>query len=138
MSEEIKKHQDCFMKETCQQGDTCPMVLAQNLLSGKRKILILWLLSNKILRFHEIKKRMPDVTQKMLTKQLRSLEEDRLIDRHVYPSVPPKVEYELTDWGKKLIPILEMMHHFGAEYIDAFLASDKGDDLKTLGGPICN
>ena len=138
MSEEIKKHQDCFMRETCQRDDICPMVLAQNLLSGKRKILILWFLSNKVLRFNEIKKRMPDVTQKMLTKQLRSLEEDRLIDRHVYPSIPPKVEYELTDWGKKLIPILEMMHNFGATYIETFIAPDKDSDTKSLGGPICN
>lgn len=80
--------------------------------------MILWYLSNKVLRFSEIKRKLPDVTQKMLTKQLRSLEEDQLIFRHVYPEVPPKVEYGLTELGKQLLPILEMMHKFGADYLD--------------------
>ena len=74
-----KKHQDCFMRDTCLQTDICPMVLVQKILSGKRKILILWFLSNKVLRFNEIKRKMPDVTQKMLTTQLRNLEDDHLI-----------------------------------------------------------
>lgn len=108
------------MRETCLKDDICPMVLAYKLLSGKRKIMILWFLSNKILRFNEIQKKMPDVTQKMLTKQLRSLEEDHLIYRHVYPTVPPKVEYEITEVGSRIIPILELMHQFGASYIETF------------------
>lgn len=53
----------------------------------------------------------------MLTQQLRSLESDGLISRKVYPEVPPKVEYSLTDIGKKIIPLLKMMHNFGADYI---------------------
>lgn len=110
-------HEDCFMKEHCLKYDVCPMVLVQKLLSGKRKILILWYLSSKTLRFSSIKKKLPDVTQKMLTQQLRSLEEDGLISRKVYPVVPPKVEYSLTGIGKKIIPLLSMMHNFGAEYI---------------------
>lgn len=112
-----KMHESCYMYETCLKYDACPMALVQKLLSGKRKIMILWYLSNKVLRFNDIKKKLPDVTQKMLTQQLRSLEEDNLIYRHVYPVVPPKVEYGLTDLGKKIIPILEMMHEFGADYI---------------------
>lgn len=111
-------HEDCFMKEHCLKYDICPMVLVQKLLSGKRKILILWYLSSKTLRFSGIKKKLPDVTQKMLTQQLRSLEEDGMISRKVYPVVPPKVEYSLTDIGKKTIPILELMHKFGAEYFN--------------------
>lgn len=113
-----KRHEDCFMNEKCVKYEICPMSFVQNILSGKRKILILWYLSNKVLRFSEIKAKLPDVTQKMLTQQLRSLEEDKLIFRHVYPVVPPKVEYGLTEQGKKAIPILEMMHDFGAEYLD--------------------
>ncbi|WP_346868860.1 winged helix-turn-helix transcriptional regulator, partial [Clostridium sp. UBA5119] len=73
------------------------MVVVQNLLSGKWKLLILWYLSYGTLRFSDIKKRLPKVTQKMLTSQLRSLEEDKLISRKVYPVVPPKVEYSLTE-----------------------------------------
>ncbi len=118
MPNKEKKHESCFMSEKCQQYDICPMVLVQKLLSGKRKIMILWYLSNNVLRFSDIKKRLPDVTQKMLTKQLRSLEEDCLIYRNVYPVVPPKVEYGLTELGEKIIPLLEMMHKFGASYIE--------------------
>lgn len=117
MAEVKKKHEECFMSDQCLQYDICPMVLVQNLLSGKRKILILWYLSYSILRFSDIKNKLPDVTQKMLTQQLRSLEEDKLIYRKVYPVVPPKVEYGLTDMGKKIIPILKMMHSFGSEYL---------------------
>ncbi len=113
-----KRHENCYMNEKCMKYDICPMGLVQNLLSGKRKIMILWYLSNKVLRFNEIKKKLPDVTQKMLTQQLRRLEEDNLIFRHVYPVVPPRVEYGLTDLGKNIIPILEMMHEFGAEYLE--------------------
>jgi DNA-binding HxlR family transcriptional regulator len=112
------RHEECVMKEKCIKYDTCPMVLVQNILSGKRKILILWYLNYRTLRFNDIKKKMPDVTQKMLTQQLRSLEKDGLIYRNVYPVVPPKVEYSLTELGRKIIPILELMHGFGAEYLE--------------------
>jgi DNA-binding HxlR family transcriptional regulator len=105
------------MKKQCVKYATCPMVLVNNLFSGKWKILILWYLSYKNLRFSEIKRRLPNVTQKMLTMQLRSLEEDNLIFRKIYPEIPPKVEYGLTDVGKRIIPLLEMMHSFGGEYL---------------------
>jgi len=118
-------HQSCYMSETCEHYDVCPMVLVQRVLSGKRKILILWHLSDGTLRFSEIKLRLPDVTQKMLTQQLRSLEEDGLISRTVYPVVPPKVEYGLTELGKKTIPILQQMHHFGVELLQEPLYREK-------------
>lgn len=115
---EQKKHELCHMRDKCQQYDHCPMVLVQDLLAGKRKILILWYLSYQTLRFSEIKNKLPDVTSKMLTQQLRSMEDDGLIIRTVYPVVPPKVEYSLTQLGEKTIPILEMMHEFGSEYLN--------------------
>ena len=118
-------HQSCYMSETCEHYDVCPMVLVQRVLSGKRKILILWHLSDGTLRFSEIKLRLPDVTQKMLTQQLRSLEDDGLISRTVYPVVPPKVEYGLTELGKKTIPILQQMHHFGVELLQEPLYREK-------------
>lgn len=120
MSNNDKKHDNCFMRETCLKDDICPLFLSYNLLSGKRKIIVLWLLSNRVLRFNEILKCIPDISQKMLTKQLRSLERDQLITRHVYPTAPPKVEYKITDIGKQIIPIMEMMHHFGASYTKQF------------------
>ena len=118
MMDKDNHHEECFMKDKCTSHDICPMVLVQKIVSGKWKILILWYLSYNTLRFNSIKKRLPYVTQKMLTQQLRSLEEDNLIFRKVYPVVPPKVEYSLTEVGKKIIPILEMMHGFGAEYLE--------------------
>lgn len=109
-------HSQCHMEERCEKYDMCPMTLVHRLLSGKWKLLIIWYLSNKTLRFSDLKKKLPDVTQKMLTQQLRSLEEDKIIHRKVYPVVPPKVEYSLTDIGKKTIPLLEMMYNFGVDY----------------------
>ena len=93
------------------------MILVHKLISGKWKILILWYLCDGPLRFTDIKKSLPNVTQKMLTNQLRSLEEDNLIYRKVYPVVPAKVEYGLTEVGKKIIPVLQSMHNYGEEYI---------------------
>lgn len=133
------KHEECYMKKQCLKYEICPMVLVQEILSGKRKILILWFLSYKNHRFSDIKKRLPDVTQKMLTAQLRKLEEDNLIYRRIYPVVPPKVEYGLTERGKKIIPILEMMHHFGAGYLKEGISAgpkalevDDDDDVDCL------
>jgi len=115
----ISMHTNCYMKDKCAKYDVCPMVFVQDMVSGKWKILILWYLSYGILRFSDIKKRLPQVTQKMLTQQLRSLEEEDLIYRHVYAVVPPKVEYGLTELGEKILPILENMHNFGAEYMES-------------------
>ena len=107
------------------------MSLVHTLLSGKWKILILWFLSSRVLRFNDIRKKLPGVTQKMITQQLRSLENDHLIFRHVYPVVPPKVEYGLTELGRKVIPIMELMHSFGVEYLAqgfALADADKPED----------
>lgn len=118
MLKKIKSHEECHMKNHCVKYDICPMVMVQRIVTGKWKILILWYLSYNTLRFSDIKRKLPDVTQKMLTLQLRSLEEDNLIYRHVYPVVPPKVEYGLTELGGKIIPILESMHRFGVDYLE--------------------
>lgn len=117
-------HEDCYMKDQCIKYQTCPMALVQELVSGKWKILILWYLSSGTLRFSDIKKRIPQVTQKMLTAQLRSLEEDKLIYREVYPVIPPHVEYSLTEIGKKIIPVLEIMHSFGSSYLNEGYLND--------------
>lgn len=105
--------------------EICPMVMVNKILSGKWKIIILWHLSSGTLRFSELKRKLSNVTQKMLTTQLRSLEEDKIIFRTVYPVVPPKVEYSLTETGKNFIPILESMHDFGEEYIQNLIKGDR-------------
>lgn len=98
--------------------EICPMVLVNKILSGKWKILILWYLCTGPLRFGDIKRKLPNVTQKMLTTQLRSLEDDKLIYRKVYAEVPPRVEYGLTEVGKMIKPVLLSMHDYGNEYMD--------------------
>lgn len=118
MIEISDRHEECYMKEKCAKYEKCPIVLVQDIVSGKWKILILWYLSYSKLRFSDIQRKLPSVSQKVLSRQLKSMEEDNIINRKVYPVVPPKVEYSLTDVGRKLIPILEMMHKFGAEYLE--------------------
>ncbi|HBG5685839.1 TPA: helix-turn-helix transcriptional regulator [Clostridioides difficile] len=88
------------------------------LIGGKYKTLILWHLKDTILRFNELKKLIPKATPKMLTQQLRELESDGLIIRVVYPVVPPKVEYSLSDFGKSIIPILDSMCDWGSDYLE--------------------
>ena len=79
----------------------------QSVISGKWKILIIWYISAyKIQRFNELQKRLDGITQSMLTKQLRELEADGFIVRRVYPQVPPKVEYSLTEMGESFVPIM--------------------------------
>ena len=84
------------------------MVRVQNILSGKWKITILWYIAEyEVQRFGELRRRLGDITQSTLTKQLRELEQDGFISRYIYQEVPPKVEYSLTGLGKSFIPILK-------------------------------
>ena len=96
---------------------TCPVDATINTIGGKYKALILWHLLDKTLRFSEIKRIIPSATPKMLTQQLRELEKDNLIIRTVYPVVPPKVEYSLSDYGKSIKPILIAMYDWGENYL---------------------
>ena len=93
-----------------------PIEITLNLIGGKWKVLILWLLKDRILRFSELKRKIPKITQKMITNQLRELESDGLVHRKVYAQVPPKVEYSLTDLGKSFLPILKEMHKWGESF----------------------
>lgn len=88
------------------------------LIGGKYKAVILWHLMNQTLRYNEIHKRIPNATDKMLAQQLRELEKDGLINRTVYPVVPPKTEYSLTDFGQTLAPILDAMCDWGTNYLN--------------------
>jgi DNA-binding HxlR family transcriptional regulator len=94
----------------------CPVEVTLSLLSSKWKILIIRELLTGTKRFSEIKRTLPEVTQKMLTQSLRGLEEDGLVVRKVYPVVPPKVEYSLSDMGWSLSPVIETMRTFGTYY----------------------
>lgn len=96
----------------------CSVEITLEVLGGKWKPLILWHLADKTLRFSELKRTIPKVTQKMLTQQLRELENDGLIYRKVYPQVPPKVEYSLTEDGQSLIPLLREMAKWGKNHMN--------------------
>ena len=97
---------------------TCTVEATIQLIGGKYKSVILWHLMGKTLRYSEIHKLMPKATDKMLAQQLRELEKDGLINRKVYPVVPPKTEYSLTDFGNTLSPILVEMCNWGKQYLD--------------------
>lgn len=105
----------------------CEKELTLNIIGGKWKMLILWHLGREgTKRFGELKSLMPGITQRMLVNQLRELEEDHIVHREVYPVVPPKVEYSLTELGESLMPILEAMYDWGKQYLDSnFLKDDK-------------
>jgi DNA-binding HxlR family transcriptional regulator len=97
--------------------DNCPVEATLDLIGGKYKALILWHLSERQLRFSELRKVITSATPKMLTQQLRELEAQSLIHREVFPVVPPKVEYSLTELGRSLLPILVAMRDWGADYM---------------------
>lgn len=95
---------------------SCSMELTLDIIGGKWKPLIIWHLGRKTMRFSELKKTLPNITQKMLTQQLRALEEDQLVNRFVYTQVPPKVEYSLTERGKTLLPVLSTLCEWAIGY----------------------
>ena len=97
--------------------NNCPVESILELIGGKYKALILWHLSGSTLRFSELRKAISGATAKMLTQQLRELESQNLIHREVFPVIPPRVEYSLTDLGKSLLPILVAMRDWGANYL---------------------
>lgn len=96
----------------------CPFATSQKILSGKWALILLHFLSEGTLRFNEIQRRLPEITQSTLTKQLRSLEDYGMIIRKVYPQIPPKVEYRLSPLGEDFITVLESLKTWGDRYIE--------------------
>jgi DNA-binding HxlR family transcriptional regulator len=87
----------------------CPAESTLEVIGGRWKVPIVWHLFGGTLRFSELRRALPEITQKMLTQQLRELEADGVVHRKVYPEVPPKVEYSLTERGASLKPVVEAM-----------------------------
>lgn len=96
----------------------CPVEAALEAIGGKWKGLILFHLQTGTKRYNELRKLLPDVTQRMLTKQLRELETDQIIQRQVFAEVPPRVEYSLTSFGETLTPVLSALQQWGSRYLD--------------------
>jgi DNA-binding HxlR family transcriptional regulator len=99
---------------TCRYG--CPVEATLDVIGGRWKGVILFYLLQGPKRFGELRRLLPDVTQRMLTLQLRELERDGIVRRTVFAEVPPRVEYDLTEFGQSLEPILVQMRDWGARY----------------------
>nr|WP_314487549.1 helix-turn-helix domain-containing protein [uncultured Kingella sp.] len=109
--------------------ESCPVSTILDIIGGKWKVLILYHLFGDTRRFNELQRLMPAITQRMLTLQLRELEQDGIVHREVYPQVPPKVEYSLTDFGRTLLPVIQAMHDWSEAY-----AQECGKHKKPLEG----
>lgn len=104
----------------------CPYVTAQKLLTGKWTLLIMHHLSVKTMRFNELQRELPHLTQATLTKQLRMMEQNGLIIRTVYNQIPPRVEYSLSNLGEHFKPVLDALQVWGNEYIE-YLKNNKAN-----------
>ncbi len=107
----------------------CPVEATLQVIGGKWKPLILFYLLQGTQRFSQLKKHLPQVTQQMLTLQLRELERDGIVHRQVYAEVPPKVEYSLTATGRSLEPVLLLMLEWGQKYMQQ--AEQRADQVFT-------
>jgi DNA-binding HxlR family transcriptional regulator len=96
----------------------CPVEAAIDVFGGKWKAVILWWLQQRTWRFGELRRQIPGITEKMLTQQLRELERDGIVAREVYPTVPPKVEYSLTDYGRSLKRALRAICDWGSIHME--------------------
>lgn len=106
----------------CPEG--CPVEGTLDVIGGKWKGVILFYLLDGKKRFNEFSRLMPGITKRMLSLQLRELEEDGIVHREVYPEIPPKVEYSLTEFGRTLEPIISLMNEWGKNYKE-FLKENK-------------
>ena len=103
----------------------CEVELTLELIGGKWKAPILWTLQeHETVRYSEFRQFIPNITQKMLTQQLKELEKYGLVSREIYPSVPPMVEYSLTHIGKELIPVMKAMDEWGKKYLKVYHSED--------------
>ena len=97
---------------------TSEIEITTEILSGKWIVLLLTHLGEeKVVRFNEFRKVFPDITQKMLSQQLKKLEENKIVIKKIYNEIPPKVEYRLSPEGEKLIPLLDAMQEWGQDYL---------------------
>lgn len=108
----------------------CSVEATISLIDGKWKSVILWHLQDAPTRFNELRRQVPAVTQRMLTHQLRELEVDGLIHREVYPQVPPKVEYSLTELGRTLTPVLAALRDWGDQNMDMFASAGAAEQAE--------
>lgn len=112
----------------------CPLEATLSIIGGKYKIIIIYFLMNQTLRYHELQKCIPQATPKMLSQQLKELERDKIVKKVLYPVIPPKTEYSLTELGKSLCPIVISIYHWGEQlFINAGVSNPcSEEDIKRL------
>ncbi|GAB4411736.1 MAG: hypothetical protein OHK0053_38420 [Microscillaceae bacterium] len=103
---------------------SCPVTLTTEIIGGRWKPMIIFMIANQIRRFGQMQRTLPTISKKMLTQELRDLERNGIIHREIFPEIPPRVEYSLTEWGKATLPILQAMAEWGGKYRSGGLSSD--------------
>lgn len=111
----ISMNRERMIEAEVSESDSCGIKRIQKIFVGKWKIMFLWSLHDRTMRFGELNRALGDITQSALTKQLRELEADGFIKRYVYREVPPRVEYSLTETGNKFVPFLEQINTWSLE-----------------------
>ncbi len=106
------------MPETIHVKSSCPVNVALKLLGGKWKLLIIFQMREGKKRFGELKRLIPDISEKMLIQELKALTNSGIVSRKAYKEIPPKVEYSLTENGSKALPIIEQIKEFGKSFLD--------------------
>ena len=97
--------------------ENCPVTATMGVIGGKWKILIIFMIFNEVNRFGKMSMVLKDISKQMLTTQLRELENDGIIRRVIYPEIPPRVEYFLSEKGNSLLPIIDSMKDWGFKYL---------------------
>ncbi|MDQ0878796.1 DNA-binding HxlR family transcriptional regulator [Paenibacillus sp. V4I3] len=116
--------------------DECDINVMETLrvIGGKWKLSLLWQISEESKRFNELRRALPGISQKMLTQQLRELEEDGLLQRKVIPDKPPKVEYSLTKYGKTLDSLFDVMYDWGGHHRKIMSQNLQGNKVEKISG----
>ena len=133
-SEEVMRLKAADLTELLESGElsteeVCPVLFAMSILGQRWKIPILWhLAEDGTLRYNELKRGIPTITNIMLTQSLRALEKSHLINRRNLDTVPPHVEYSLTEQGKSLIPLLKQIHNWGKEQMELVVNAARKND----------
>lgn len=113
--------------------DSCPVKYCMNFIGGKWKPVIIHLIRKECNRYSMLLRAIPDISKQTLANQLRELEKDRVIDRIIYPVIPPKVEYRISSFGASLLPVIDIMEEWGLKHMQEkkFLKKSKKERRKT-------
>lgn len=109
----------------CDPSFSCAVEVTLSVIGGKWKLLVLGQLYRGVTRFGQLRRAVPGITQTMLTQQLRELEEDGIVTRTIFPEIPPRVEYELTEFGRTLDCVINVMGQWGDTYVEMVRAKKR-------------